>query len=102
MRRDRPDSCHARPLITTKVFLEPCTVTGACRLLADVVQIHHEIGIKNERLFRARFSEMRAVHVLLITDLRSKAICPKIVSKQKELREDQMAKCIKAPAAVVP
>ncbi|CAE7501709.1 unnamed protein product [Symbiodinium sp. CCMP2592] len=45
-------------------------------LLADVVQIHHEIGIKNERLFRA--------------------ICPKIVSKQKELREDQMAKCIKA------
>ena len=25
-------------------------------------------------------------------------ICPKIVSKQNEIREDQMAKCIKAPA----
>ncbi|CAE7241736.1 unnamed protein product [Symbiodinium pilosum] len=45
-------------------------------LLADVVHIHNEIGIKNERLFRA--------------------ICPKIVSKQKELRDDQMSKCIKA------
>jgi len=45
-------------------------------LLADIIHIHHEIGIKNVKLF----------HV----------ICPKIISKQKELREDQMAKCIKA------
>eukprot|EP00913_Durusdinium_trenchii_P027202 g25522.t1 len=45
-------------------------------LLADIIYTHHEIGIKNERLFRV--------------------ICPKIVSKQNEIREDQMAKCIKA------
>lgn len=47
-------------------------------LLADIIYTHHEIGIKNERLFRV--------------------ICPKIVSKQNEIREDQMAKCIKAYA----
>ncbi|CAE7533741.1 CPK2 [Symbiodinium natans] len=45
-------------------------------LLAEVIQIHHEIGIRNEKLFRV--------------------ICPKIVSNKKELRDDQMAKCIKA------
>lgn len=47
-------------------------------LLADIIYTHHEIGIRNERLFRV--------------------ICPKIVSKQNEIREDQMAKCIKAYA----
>eukprot|EP00931_Biecheleriopsis_adriatica_P106963 TRINITY_DN81306_c0_g1_i1.p1 TRINITY_DN81306_c0_g1~~TRINITY_DN81306_c0_g1_i1.p1 ORF type:complete len:391 (+),score=108.49 TRINITY_DN81306_c0_g1_i1:19-1191(+) len=45
-------------------------------LLAELVYTHHEIGIRDEKLFRA--------------------MCPQIVEKQKELREDQMAKCIKA------
>ncbi|CAJ1361052.1 unnamed protein product [Effrenium voratum] len=45
-------------------------------LLAEVIYTHHQIGIKNDRLF--------------------KVLCPKIVTKQKDLREDQMARCIKA------
>lgn len=46
------------------------------RLLADLVNTHHEIGFKDEPLF--------------------KAICPVIVRRQPELSEEQMAKCIKA------
>jgi len=45
-------------------------------LLAELVWVHHEIGIKDVKLF--------------------KAMCPQIVSKAPDLREDQMAKCIKA------
>jgi len=46
------------------------------RLLADLIHTHSEIGIKNEKLF--------------------KVLCPRLVAKQKELREDVMGKVIKA------
>jgi len=46
------------------------------RLLADLIHTHAEMGIKNEKLF--------------------KALCPRLVTKQKELRDDVMGKVIKA------
>jgi len=48
------------------------------RLLADLVNAHAEIGIRNEPLF--------------------KALCPRIVDRQKEIRDDIMGKVIKAYA----
>jgi len=48
------------------------------RLLADLVNAHAEIGIRNEPLF--------------------KALCPRLVDKQKEIRDDIMGKVIKAYA----
>mmetsp|Transcript_5992 Transcript_5992/g.14272 ORF Transcript_5992/g.14272 Transcript_5992/m.14272 type:complete len:405 (+) Transcript_5992:17-1231(+) len=48
------------------------------RLLADLIHTHAEIGIKNEKLF--------------------KVLCPRLVAKQKELREDVMGKVIRAYA----
>lgn len=48
------------------------------RLLADLVNAHAEIGLRNEPLF--------------------KAICPRLVDKKKEIRDDIMGKVIKAYA----
>jgi len=45
-------------------------------LLAELVWVHNDIGIKDVKLF--------------------KAMCPQIVRKTADLRPDQMAKCIKA------
>merc|ERR1712039_405840 len=46
------------------------------KLLADLCHTHAEIGIRNEGLF--------------------KVICPRIVAKSKELREDLMVRVVKA------
>merc|ERR1740138_671974 len=46
------------------------------KLLADIIHTHNEIGIRNEKLF--------------------KAVCPLICRKQKELDETTMGKVIKA------
>jgi len=46
------------------------------KLLADLIHTHAEVGIRDEPLFRA--------------------ICPQILAKQKELREDAMGRVIKA------
>jgi|Transcript_71917 hypothetical protein len=48
------------------------------RILAEVPHVHNQTGIRDEKLF--------------------KAICPRIMAKQKELDEKAMAKCIKAYA----
>jgi hypothetical protein len=48
------------------------------RLLADLVNAHAEIGIRNEPLF--------------------KALCPRIVDKQSDIRDDIMGKVIKVYA----
>merc|ERR1711971_90730 len=50
------------------------TIDVAC--LAEIVHTHHEIGLMNEELF--------------------KAICPRIIAKKGDLREDVMAKVINA------
>ena len=49
----------AAPAQSLQLFFGLCVLRRAAvirliRLLADVVHIHNEIGIKNERLFRAR------------------------------------------------
>jgi hypothetical protein len=46
------------------------------KYLAELAHIHAEIGIRNEGLF--------------------KKICPRIIANQKDLREDEMGKAIKA------
>ncbi|CAE8737543.1 unnamed protein product, partial [Polarella glacialis] len=46
------------------------------RLLAEIVNTHNEIGLKDEPLF--------------------KAICPRIVKESKDLSPEVMSKCIKA------
>jgi hypothetical protein len=46
------------------------------KLVADVAHVHSESGVRDEKLF--------------------KAICPRIVSKSKELDEKAMGRCVKA------
>jgi hypothetical protein len=46
------------------------------KLLADTIYVHHEMGYRNEPLF--------------------KALCPKIVKEEKKLDMKSMGKCIKA------
>jgi hypothetical protein len=46
------------------------------RLLAEVPHVHNQTGIRDEKLF--------------------KALCPKIMAKQKDIEDKAMAKCIKA------
>lgn len=48
------------------------------RLVADVAHIHAQAGLRDEKLF--------------------KAICPRVMAKQKELDEKAMGRCIKAYA----
>merc|ERR1719235_2855732 len=48
------------------------------RLVADVAHVHAQAGVRDEKLF--------------------KAICPRIMAKQKELDEKAMGRCIKAYA----
>jgi len=50
--------------------------TWDVRLLAEITHTHHEVGIKDEPLM--------------------KAMCPRIIGKQKELSTDAMSKVVKA------
>jgi hypothetical protein len=59
-----------------RIIDEVDTMDG--RVVADVAHVHAEAGIRDEKLF--------------------KAICPRIMAKQKELDEKTMGRCIKAYA----
>jgi len=59
-----------------RIIAEIDTIDG--RVVADVAHVHAEAGIRDEKLF--------------------KAICPRIMAKQKELDEKTMGRCIKAYA----
>jgi len=61
---------------TKRIIEEVNTMDG--RLVAEVAHIHAQAGIRNEALF--------------------KAICPRIMAKQKELDVKTMGRCIKAYA----